>query len=222
MKMLLKLTSMFVLVGSAASTSYTFTVSDPTACDASATYAITPLSIAAGCSEGASCSVGDPITVDSTFTFSGLTSGEVLANVKVSYGWLSYSPVTNEPTNICDVAVSSDGSTTCPEDGTYTLSGETLTMTQQYAWLAGKSISVKGSLVNSTDTSVVLGCYTYKVVINKSGYTSTAYAALVALPIAGLTVAGSIYRRYRVKSQRLDLEGSTDALETKFVGATLA
>ena len=140
----------------------------------------------------------------------------------MSYGWLSYSPFQDKPINICDVAVSTDGSTTCPEDGTYTLSGETLTMTQQYAWLAGKSISIRGSLVDSTDTSVVLGCYTYKVVINKSGYTSTAYAALLVLPVAGLTVAASIYRRYRVKSQSLDLEGNMNALDTKFVGATLA
>jgi len=139
--------------------------------------------------------------------------------VKASYGWLSASIIKGQPVNICDVAVSSDGA--CPEDGTYTVSGETITIPQQYTWLAGKTISVEGTLTDSTGTNV-LACYTYSVEINKSGYTSTAYAALVVLPIAGLTVAASIYRRYRVKSQNLDLEGNTDALGTKFVGASLA
>ena len=66
MKLLLQLTSMLVLVGSAASNSYSFTMSSSTACDASSKYAITPLSVSAGCSGSAACSVGDKLTVDST------------------------------------------------------------------------------------------------------------------------------------------------------------
>jgi len=79
MKFLLKLTSIFVLVGSAASNSYTFTLSSPTACDSSS-YAITPVSVSVGCGGGA-CSVGDKLTVDSTCKkhfFAGLSTLEDL------------------------------------------------------------------------------------------------------------------------------------------------
>jgi hypothetical protein len=127
----------------------------------------------------------------------------------------SYQIYKDYQVNICDSAISLSGST-CPEDGLYEISALSFPLSQEYAYLAGKSVTAQ---MTFTDTSgQTLGCTKTTVKLSKSGYTSTAYAALVLLPLAGVTIASSIYRRFKVKTQSLDLEGNMEASGANFVG----
>ena len=149
----------------------------------------------------------------------GLSDSDVIVDAIASVYGISYPIFKGYQVNICDSAISVSGSD-CPADGTYEISAISFVMTEQYAYMAGKNIKVKMTFTDTSDNE--LGCYSAYVKINKNGYSSTAYAALLVMPMVGLAVGASIYRRNKFKTQTLDLEGNIEAPGTNFEGATLA
>lgn len=148
---------------------------------------------------------------------SNLQSSTVVVNAVAKVYTYSYQIYKDYQVDICESATSLSGST-CPEDGLYEISALSFPLSQEYAYLAGKSVTAQ---MTFTDTSgKTLGCTKTSVKLSKSnsGYTSTAYAALVLLPVAGFTIASSIYRRFKVKTQSLDLGGNMEASGANFVG----
>jgi hypothetical protein len=124
--------------------------------------------------------------------------------------------------DICESAISLSGST-CPEDGLYELI-TLITAPSRWETLAGTSF-ISQTMTYPGPYGTTFSCTTTPMIttpmkISKRGYTSTAYAALVLFPIAGLTIASSIYRHYKVKThQSLDLDGNVEAVGTSnFVG----
>lgn len=146
---------------------------------------------------------------------SGLQSSTVLVNAAAKIYTYTYQIYKDYEVDICESAISLSGST-CPEDGLYEINALEFPLSQEITYLAGKSITAQMTFSDSSGTT--LGCTKTSVKLSKSGYTSTAYAFLVMLPIAGLTVASSIYRRYKVKTQSLDLDGNVETVGTNFVG----
>lgn len=125
----------------------------------------------------------------------------------------------NVEVDICASAISLDGAT-CPEDGTYELTTLAFPLTSQYTYLTGRNITAEMTAYDSSGNS--LGCAKTTVKLVKSASTGTAYGAFVVLPLAGLTIAASLYKRYKVKTQTLDLDGNADTPGTYFVGSALA
>jgi hypothetical protein len=150
---------------------------------------------------------------------SGLQSSTVVVNLIAKVLWFSYDVFKNLEVDICASAISLDGAT-CPEDGTYEIMAMDLPMTSQITYLTGRNITAVMTIHDSSGNS--LGCAKTTVKIIKSATTGTAYGAFVVLPLAGLTIAASLYKRYRVKTQTLDLDGHADAPGTYFVGSALA
>jgi len=159
--------------------------------------------------------VGDEVTLYSKVKLSGLQSSTVIVNAAAKIYTYTYQIYKDYEVDICESAISLSGST-CPADGLYEINALEFPLSQEITYLAGRSITAQMTFTSPSGTT--LGCTTTTVKLSKSGYTSTAYAALVLLPIAGLTIASSIYRRYKVKTQSLDLDGNVEAVGTNFVG----
>jgi hypothetical protein len=181
--------------------------------------ALAASSVTIGCNNGGSCAVGDTVVLDAIVTLSGLSSGGVIINAQAYKYSFSYDIYKDYYVDICDSAIPTSDGYQCPEDGEYEISAIEFQWTNYYAYMSGSTITAKMTFTDEDLNS--LGCISSSVSIAKNkGYTSTAYAALVVMPLAGFTVAASIYRRYKVKTQVLSLEDNASG--TSFVGAVLA
>ena len=106
----------------------------------------------------------------------------------------------------------------CPADGTYSIDAITFPLQQKYSYASGRTIK----FIFKDESGNQIGCTSTTVTLSSQGYQSSyMLVSLLLLPIAGLTISASIYRRYKVKTQILDLEGNEKGqqLTTRYVGA---